>query len=254
MTGVLRAGKRNTPARRGVVLDMQVEIWSDVVCPWCAIGKRRFEAALARFEHRDEVTVRWRSFELDPTAPREREGTLVEHLAAKYGTAPAQAQEMITRMTGTAAEAGWEFHLEHARGGNTVDAHRLIHLAAERGVQDAVKERLLRAYLTEGERIGDPATLARVVAEAGLDEAEAAEVLASDRYLDAVRADEAQARAYGITGVPFFVVDAAYGVSGAQPADALLDVLRTAWTAAHPLQVVTPAGGDASCTDGSCAV
>ena len=235
---------------------MQVEIWSDVVCPWCAIGKRRFEAALARFEHRDEVTVRWRSFELDPSAPREREGTLVEHLAAKYGTTSDQAQAMITRMTGTAAEEGWEFHLEQAHGGSTVDAHRLIHLAADRGVQDAVKERLLRAYLTEGERIGDPATLARVVAEAGLDGTEAADVLASDRYLDAVRADQAQARAYGITGVPFFVVDAAYGVSGAQPADALLDVLRTAWTAAHPLQVVTPAGGDAdaSCADGTCAV
>ena len=230
-----------------------MEIWSDVVCPWCAIGKRRFEAALARFEHRDEVVVRWRSFELDPTAPQEREGTLVEHLASKYGTATAQAEEMIDRMAQTAAGEGWEFHLERARSGSTVDAHRLLHLAAERGVQDAVKERLLRAYLTEGERIGDPATLARLVVEAGLDEAEAREVLESDRYLDDVRADQAQARAYGITGVPFFVVDAAYGVSGAQPADALLDVLRTAWTAAHPLQMVPSAGGE-TCADGSCAV
>jgi predicted DsbA family dithiol-disulfide isomerase len=233
---------------------MQVEIWSDVVCPWCAIGKRRFEAALARFEHPDEVEVRWRSFELDPTAPRERAGTLVEHLAAKYGTSPAQAQEMITRMAGQAAGEGWEFHLERARGGNTVDAHRLLHLAAERGVQDAVKERLLAAYLVDGERIGDPDTLARVVARAGLDEAEARAVLASDRYLDAVRADEARARAYGISGVPFFVVDGAYGVSGAQPADVLLHALRTAWSAAQPLQMVTPAGGDTACANGSCAV
>ncbi len=233
---------------------MQVEIWSDVVCPWCAIGKRRFEAALARFEHRDEVAVRWRSFELDPTAPQEREGTLTSHLAEKYGTSPEQALGMIEQMSGTAAEEGWEFHLEHARGGNTVDAHRLIHLGAERAIQDAVKERLLRAYLTEGERIGDPDTLARLAVDAGLDESEAREVLDGDRYLDAVRADERQARAYGISGVPFFVVDAKYGVSGAQPADALLEVLQTAWSDAHPLQVLTPAGDAGACADGSCAV
>ena len=233
------------------VRDVQVEIWSDVVCPWCAIGKRRFEAALARFEHRDEVVVRWRSFELDPTAPRERPGPLVEHLAGKYGAAPAQAREMIDRMTATAAADGWAFRLDRARGGNTVDAHRLLHLAAERGVQDGLEERLLAAYLVDGEPIGDPAALTRLAAETGLDEAEARAVLASDRYLDAVRADEAQARAYGITGVPFFVVDAAYGVSGAQPADALLDVLRTAWTAAHPPQVAGPAGD--GCAEGSCA-
>ena len=235
---------------------MQVEIWSDVVCPWCAIGKRRFEAALAAFEHRDEVQVRWRSFELDPTAPRERAGTLTTHLAGKYGTTPEQATGMIGQMSETAAVEGWEFHLEHARGGNTVDAHRLIHLGAERGIQDAVKERLLRAYLTDGERIGDPDTLARLAVDAGLDEDEAREVLDGDRYLDAVRADERQARAYGISGVPFFVVDATYGVSGAQPADALLDVLRKAWADAHPRPVLTPAGRpDADgCADGSCTV
>lgn len=234
---------------------MQVEIWSDVVCPWCAIGKRRFEAALARFEHRDEVTVRFRSFELDPTAPREREGTLIEHLAEKYGTSPEQALGMIGNMTEQAGAEGWEFHLEHARGGNTVDAHRLIHLGHDRGVQDAVKERLLRAYLTDGERIGDPDSLVRLAAEAGLDETEAGDVLAGDRYLDEVRADERQARAYGISGVPFFVVDAKYGVSGAQPADALLEVLQTAWADAHPLQVLVPAGDTGpDCADGSCAV
>ncbi|GAA3231620.1 protein disulfide isomerase FrnE [Pseudonocardia petroleophila] len=234
---------------------MQVEIWSDVVCPWCAIGKRRFEAALAEFEHRDEVTVRWRSFELDPTAPQEREGTLVEHLAEKYGTAPDQAQTMIRQMSDTAAADGWEFDLEHARGGNTVDAHRLIHLGAEHGVQDAVKERLLRAYVAEREPIGDHATLTRLAVEAGLDEAEVRDVLAGDRFLSAVRADQRQAQAYGISGVPFFVVDAKYGVSGAQPADALLHVLETAWADAHPIQVLTPAGGAGeTCADGSCAV
>lgn len=234
---------------------MQVEIWSDVVCPWCAIGKRRFETALSRFAHRDEVTVRWRSFELDPTAPRERDGTLLEHLAEKYGTSAEQATAMIRQMSDTAAAEGWHFRLEQARGGNTVDAHRLIHLGAEHGIGDAVKERMLRAYLTEGERIGDPATLARLAVDAGLDETEVRDVLGSDRHLDAVRADERQAHAYGVSGVPFFVVDAKYGVSGAQPAEALLEVLETAWADAHPLRVLTPADGDGdSCADGSCSV
>ncbi len=237
---------------------MQVEIWSDVVCPWCAIGKRRFEEALARFAHRDEVDVRWRSFELDPTAPREREGDLAGHLAEKYGVDLEQAHGMQRQMAEAAAGEGWEFRFERARGGNTFDAHRLIHLGADRGVQDAVKERLLMAYLTDGERIGDLDTLARLGAEAGLAEDEARAVLASDRYADAVRADEHQARAFGINGVPFFVVDRKYGVSGAQPAEALLEVLETAWADAHPLQVLIPAGsspsGDGACADGSCAV
>lgn len=246
----------NTDAPNTVTAGMQVDIWSDVVCPWCAIGKRRFEKALERFAHRDQVTVRWRSFELDPTAPREREGSLTEHLAEKYGTSEEQALGMIGQMSDAAAGEGWEFRLEQSRGGNTVDAHRLIHLAAERGVQDAVKERLLNAYLTDGERIGDPDTLVRLAAEAGLDEAEAREVLASDRYTAEVRADERQAHAYGISGVPFFVVDQKYGVSGAQPSDNLLQVLETAWAEAHPLQVLTPVGGadGDGCADGSCAV
>jgi predicted DsbA family dithiol-disulfide isomerase len=235
---------------------MQVEIWSDVVCPWCAIGKRRFEAALARFPHRDEVQVRWRSFELDPTAPRERAGDLADHLAAKYGLSREKAEAFERQMSEQAAGEGWEFRLDRARNGNSFDAHRLIHLAAERDVQDAVKERLLRAYLTDGERIGDAETLVRLGAEAGLDEAEARAVLGSDRYADAVRADERQAQAYGISGVPFFVIDRTYGVSGAQPAEALLQALEQAWAEAHPLTVLTPAAagdGDA-CADGSCAV
>lgn len=232
---------------------MQVEIWSDVVCPWCAIGKRRFEAALARFDHRDEVQVLWRSFELDPGARREHEGQGVARLAAKYGVSVEQAQAMNAQVTDAAAAEGWQFHLDVARGGNTVDAHRLLHLAADRGVQGAVKERLLRAYFVEGERIGDPETLVRVVSEVGLDADEARAVLASDRYRDDVRADEEQARAYGITGVPFFVVDGRYGVSGAQPADALLQVLDQAWAESRP-SLVTAGGEGETCADGSCAV
>jgi predicted DsbA family dithiol-disulfide isomerase len=236
-----------------VDLSVKVEIWSDVVCPWCAVGKHRFEKALAGFAHRDEVEVSYHSFELDPDAPHEAEGDLHDYLATKYGMSREEAEARHRQMTAMAAEDGWDFHFDRARRGNTFDAHRLLHLAAERGVQDAVKERLFRGYFTEGEPIADHPTLVRLGGEAGLDADEAREVLASDRYADAVRADERQAQAYGITAVPFFVVDRKYGVAGAQPPEALLQVLDTAWAEAHPLQVLTPSDPEA-CTDGSCSI
>ena len=238
---------------------MNVEIWSDIACPWCAVGKRRFERALEDFEHRDDVTVTFRSFELDPEAPPARERSSAEHLASKYGTSLEQALAMNERMTQIAAQDGLTFRFDIARGGNTFDAHRLLHLAADRGVQHAVKERFFRGYLEDGAPIGDPAALVRLAADAGLDPDEARAVLDSDRYADAVRADERQAQAFGISAVPFFVVDRKYGVAGAQPPEALLQVLETAWSEAHPRQVLTPAGGTAAsggeaCTDGSCSV
>ena len=233
---------------------VKVEIWSDVVCPWCYIGKRRFEQALAGFHHRDEVEVVWRAFELDPSAPAERTGGYAENLAGKYGVPLAQAEQMIDTMTATAAQDGLDFDFGTARPGNTFDAHRLLHLAAERGVQDAVKERLLRATFTEGEPVGDSETLVRLVTDAGLDADEARAVLASDRYAAEVRGDEQQARAYGISGVPFFVVDGRYGVSGAQPAEMIAEVLQTAWRESRPTPLVT-AGGDApGCEGDACAV
>jgi predicted DsbA family dithiol-disulfide isomerase len=233
---------------------MKVEIWSDVVCPWCYIGKRRFEQALAGFPHRDEVEVVWRAFELDPSAPSERIGDYAEHLAAKYGVPLVQAQQMIENMTRVAAQDGLEFRFDTARPGNTFDAHRLLHLAAEQGDQDAVKERLLRATFTEGEPIGDTETLVRLAAEAGVDADEARAVLVSDRYAAEVRGDEQQARAYGITGVPFFVVDGRYGVSGAQPAEALGQVLAQAWAERSPLQMVAAGGHAPGCDGDTCAV
>ncbi|MGZ4615710.1 MAG: DsbA family oxidoreductase [Actinomycetes bacterium] len=236
---------------------MKVEIWSDVVCPWCYIGKRRFEAALARFPHAEQIQVEWKSFELDPSAPRRLDGDLADHLAAKYGVSRAEADGMHARMAGVAAEEGLEFRFDIARSGNTFDAHRLLHLAADRGLQGALKERLVQAYLTDGEAIGDPATLSRLAVEVGLPAADVDAVLDGDQYAEQVRADEREARALGITGVPFFVVDRTYGVSGAQPADVLLEVLQKAWTEAHPLTVIGGAdaeAGDASCADGSCAI
>ena len=141
---------------------MHVEIWSDIACPWCYVGKRRFEAARAAFEHRDEVEVTWRSFELDPGAPRERPGDRAEHLAAKYGSSVEQARAMQENMTQVAAGEGLDFRFDIARDGTTFDAHRLLHLAAASGRQDALKERLMRAYLTEGELMSDAETLTRL--------------------------------------------------------------------------------------------
>jgi predicted DsbA family dithiol-disulfide isomerase len=233
---------------------VNVEIWSDVVCPWCYIGKRRFEQALDRFPHADAVTVTYRSFELDPAAPTRREGTHDEHLARKYGLSVEKARQLNAQMTQTAAAEGLDFHFERMRGGNTFDAHRLLHLAADRGKQHELKERLLQATFTDGVPVADRDALVRLAAEVGLDADEARDVLASDRYADAVRADERQAAAYGITGVPFFVVDGKYGVSGAQPADLLLQVLEKAYAESSPLTVIDSAGSADSCDGDACAV
>jgi predicted DsbA family dithiol-disulfide isomerase len=211
-----------------------VEIWSDVVCPWCYIGKRRFEAAAARFEHADELEVVWRSFELDPDAPPERTGDTVGHLARKYGVTREQAQAMEDNVARTAAKAGLEYHLDRARRGNTFDAHRLLHLADDRGVQGALKERLLRAYFTEGEPIGDAEALTRLAGESGLDPDEVATVLAGDDYAEAVRRDERLATGLGVTGVPFFVFGRASAVGGAQSPDVLLEAIEHAWDALPP--------------------
>ncbi len=231
---------------------MNIDIWSDVVCPWCYIGKRRFESAVERFEHRDEVSVTWRSYELDP-AVEYRPGTdYAGRLGQKLGTGPERAREMLASMTQTAAQDGLDYHFDIAQHSNTFDAHRVLHLAAAHGMQGELKERLFRATFTEGRAVGDRATLIQIAIEAGLDRDEVAALLAGDRYATEVRADEAQARAYGITGVPFFVIEGKYGVSGAQPADALLEIMQQAWQEEHPIEVLV--GGGESCEGDSCAV
>jgi predicted DsbA family dithiol-disulfide isomerase len=205
---------------------LTVEIWSDVVCPWCYIGKRRFEAALAEFPHPVETV--WRSFELDPGAPAVREHTATEHLAAKYGMSVEQAQASHARMTELAAAEGLEYDFHKTRGGNSFDAHRLIHLAAAHGKQDEAKERLMRAYFTEGVAIGDREALVALAADIGLDGDEVRVALDGDAYGDAVREDELLAQRIGIQGVPFFVLDRRLGVSGAQPAEVLVQALEQA--------------------------
>jgi predicted DsbA family dithiol-disulfide isomerase len=237
---------------------MKVEIWSDVVCPWCYIGKRRFEAALATFAHRDAIEVVWRSFELDPTTASARfagDGPdYVDRLAAKLRLSREQAQQAVASTTAAAAGVGLDFHMDRALAANTFDAHRVIHLAAARGLQAQVEERLMHAHFAEGAAVGDRATLVRLASEAGLEAAEVERVLESGEYADAVRADEAEAAALGIRGVPFFVLDRRYGVSGAQPAEHLLAALEQAWAEREPVRVVNDggAGTDEACGPDGC--
>jgi predicted DsbA family dithiol-disulfide isomerase len=208
---------------------MLVDIWSDVVCPWCYLGKRRFEAALENFEHRDAVEVHWHSFELDPQAGPSSDTPSAQGLAAKYGMSVYDARERHAQLEETAAAEGLEYHLDRTRGGNSLSAHRLHQLAIDRGLSDAVMERLMRAYFTDGEAIDDHEVLLRLVTEAGLDADEARTVLESERYTDEVRADESTAARIGIRGVPFFVLGRRFGVSGAQSPDIMLEALQKSW-------------------------
>jgi predicted DsbA family dithiol-disulfide isomerase len=240
---------------------MKVEIWSDVVCPWCYIGKRRFEKAMEHFAHHDQVQVVWRSFELDPDAQPQYPDTLDELLAHKLHKTPEQVAALNAHVIRLAAAEGLDYRFDRARPGNTFAAHRLIHLANARGLQAAAKERLLHGYFSEGLPMGDEGALVQAVAEVGVDADEARAVLASDTYMAEVRADEQRAMAFGIGGVPFVVIDEQYGVSGAQSAEVFLQALETAWVAAHPLTLVgnTTDAADATnepgiCADESCAL
>lgn len=208
---------------------MEVEIWSDIACPWCYIGKRHFEAAMVEFEHSGEVKLTWRSFELDPTAPPEVPGRAADVLASKYGVTAEQAGQMQQRVADVAAAAGLEYHLDESRMGSTFDGHRLVHLAAQHGLQDQMTERLLRARQVEGKLVSDPETLVALALEVGVPAEDVREVLASDRFAAEVREDEVTARRLGITGVPMFVVDRRLGASGAQPSGVLLSLLRQGW-------------------------
>jgi predicted DsbA family dithiol-disulfide isomerase len=206
-----------------------VDIWSDVVCPWCHLGKRRFEAALATFEHRSSVTVRHRSFELDPGGPRQSDLTIPQRMQRDLGLTPQRAEEGLRVLTALAAEAGLEYRLAQARPVNTYDTHRLLHLGEHRGLGDAVRERVMHAFTAEGADLGDRATLVRLGTEAGLDARDVEALLDGDDFGAAVRADEAMARRYGVRGVPSFLFAGRYAVSGALPVAELAELLRRAW-------------------------
>jgi predicted DsbA family dithiol-disulfide isomerase len=230
---------------------MQVEVWSDVVCPWCYIGKRKLETALSRFAHADEVEVVWRSFQLDPGIPEGHTEATLPALAAKYGRSVEEMARLQQRVEEVAAGEGLEYHLADGVSGNTLLAHQLLHLAAEHGLGGAMKERLLHAHFTEQRSVFDVDSLVPLAVKVGLDADEVRAALTDRRYLAAVREDFDTARALGATGVPFFVVDRTYGAAGAQPAEVLLQLLERAWSDSHPLVTVPAAEG---CEDGACSV
>jgi predicted DsbA family dithiol-disulfide isomerase len=198
---------------------VKVEIWSDVVCPWCYIGKRRFERALASFGGADDVDVVWRSFQLNPAHPRGVRTNHDQHLAEKLGTTRDEVRRLNERVIGLAAAEGLQYDFDRYQVINTFDAHRVAHLGASLGLGDAIEERLMRAQLEEGEVLDDPSTLVRLASEVGIPEEETRTMLETDAYADAVRADIDEAHELGITGVPFFVIDRRFGISGAQPAE-----------------------------------
>jgi predicted DsbA family dithiol-disulfide isomerase len=234
---------------------MKVEVWSDFGCPFCYIGKRRFEEALEHFAHKNEVELVFRSFELDPHAERDFDYDVHDMLSAKYGMSRERAIAMNENVGLQAQEVGLTFNFDTLVLTNTFDAHRLAHFAAEQGKTNAMADRLFRAYFTNSEHLGDHSALTDMAAEIGLDRNEAARILASGEYAAEVRADEEEAAKLGIRGVPFFVIDRKYAVSGAQASETFLGALQKAWDESQPLTVLNDTDGDAAeagCTDDIC--
>jgi predicted DsbA family dithiol-disulfide isomerase len=233
---------------------MKVEIWSDVVCPFCYIGKRKFENALKDFNHKDKVEVEWKSFQLDPESKYVPGKSIHERLASKYGRSLEWAKEMNANMTSNGKEVGLEYNFDIAKPANTFDAHRLIHLASNHGKQDEAEEALFAAYFTEGKNISDLDTLVEIgTKKLGLDETEIRQMLTGMELTDEVRKDEYEAQVLGVKGVPFFVINRKYAVSGAQPTEVFKEVLEKVWEEESPLQHI-PGSTDNTCTDDSCAV
>ncbi|UZJ80146.1 DsbA family oxidoreductase [Fictibacillus sp. KU28468] len=240
---------------------MKVEIWSDYVCPFCYIGKRRFENALNDFEDRENVEVIYRSFELDPSFKNETNKNMHTVLAEKYGMSYEQAKGMNDQMTQRAAEVGLTYDFENMKPTNTFDAHRVSHFAKQKGLLKEVTERILKGYFTEALDISEHETLAKLAAEAGLDQEETLAVLRDGKFADDVRADEAEASQLKITGVPFFVFNQKYGVSGAQPEAVFTEVLEKVQEEEQqksPIQVIISSekkeNKDDQCSDGSCSI
>lgn len=208
---------------------MRIDVWSDVVCPWCYLGKRRFEHALAGFEHRDEVRVVHRAFQLDPTAPTGETFDQVELITKKHGISAQQFKAQQAALVDLGKAEGLEYNFEGGRAGNTFDAHRLVRLGLERGLQDAVIERFFRAHFTEQRSLFETDSLVALSVEAGLDADQARSVLTEQAYTKEIQDDVRQAQAYGANGVPFFVIDDRYGISGAQPRQTFVDAIGRAW-------------------------
>ncbi|MDQ2669390.1 MAG: DsbA family oxidoreductase [Gemmatimonadota bacterium] len=211
---------------------IKIDVWSDIACPWCYIGKRNLEnglAAAAADEDAPQVVVEYHSFELSPDTPVDFDGSEIDFLSRHKGMPAEQVQQMLDRVTGVAAQAGLDYRFDILKHTNTVKAHELLHFAKVQGRQHDMAERLMSAYFTEGRHVGRVDDLVALAAEIGLDAVAAREALESGRFLEDFRADQTQARSYGISGVPFFVIDGKYGVSGAQPPEAFAQIARQVW-------------------------
>lgn len=233
---------------------MKIEIWSDIACPWCYIGKRRFESALASFEHRDDVEVQWRSYQLDPSLPEHFDGTETEYLSQMKGMPASQVRQMFDHVTEQAAGEGLNYDFDSIVVANSFTAHRFLHLAKEHGSMEKAKESLLSGHFEHGGDIGSVDYLVRIGTELGMAEEEIRATLDSDRFADDVRADINEARTLGVTGVPFFVLDRKYGISGAQPVEVFSNALQQAWTESHPLVMANDDGGGQACGPDGCSV
>lgn len=232
---------------------MKVEIWSDYVCPFCYIGKRNFEAALKQYNNKD-IEVVYKSFELDPNAKRDGNPGVHEMLATKYGMSREQAQNNTNQLTQQAKTVGLDFYFDRSIQTNTFDAHRLTHYAATQGKHLEMTERLLQAYFTDSLHIGDHEKLADLAAEVGLDRTAALAVLANGEYSAQVRNDEQEAKQLGVRGVPYFVINRKYAISGAQPSEVFLEAMQKAWNEDHPLTEIKGSDKDALCTDDGCVI
>ena len=237
-------------------MKMRVDIWSDIMCPFCYIGKRKLEGALEQFVHRDKVEIVWHSFQLDPTMEQQPGKDVYEYLAERKGQSREWAVTMHENVVLMAQEAGLTYNFDKAVIANSFDAHRLIQMAKAHGRGDAAEERLFRAYFTEGENVGDRDTLVRIGGEIGLDTQEVRTALESDAYTESVHRDIAAAQSIGVRGVPFFILHNRYAVSGAQPVEVFLGGLQQAWSEyekEHPVVVNTETASGAVCTpDGIC--
>ncbi len=235
---------------------MQVEIWSDVMCPFCYIGKRKFETALNQFADKDEIEIVWKSFQLDPNQPTVPDKTVQQYLAERKGMSVQQAQQMTDHVTNVAKQAGLTFHFDKAVTANSFDAHRVSHLAKQHGVQNELEEQLFAAYFTDGKNTADHATLVELGTEVGLKAEEIQTVLRSDQHADDVRTDIYEARQLGVQGVPFFVFNRKYAVSGAQESQTFLGALSKSfaeWKQAQAETVLEVVEGPTCTPDGECA-
>ncbi len=233
---------------------MKIEIWSDFACPFCYIGKKRFENALLKFAHKDKVEVIFKAYQLNPNAPKVMTGSAVESFAKGHGTTVEQAKQRFKMFTDNAATVGLTYNYDIIQMTNTLDSHRIAKWANQFGKEPAVTDRFMKAYFTEGYNLADYDTLVKLAGEVGLNEEEARKVLETNAYHEQVLAEQQESRQIGVQGVPFFVINRKYGVSGAQQEEYFAAALEQIWSEENPLETLDDQDEGAACTDESCSI